>query len=46
MQRDRGVHARVLRCTGRAPDGLRFELGLREGAAPLLCYLPGEVVKR
>jgi hypothetical protein len=27
----RGIHAHVLRCTGVAPDGLRFELGLRDG---------------
>ena len=34
----RGVHAGRIRCTGTAPDGLRFELGLRAGKPPLLVY--------
>jgi len=34
----RGVHAGRVRCTGNAPDGLRFELGLRPGRPPLLVY--------
>jgi len=29
-----GVHAGTIRCTGQAPDGLVFELGVRPGAAP------------
>jgi len=37
------VHARVLRCTGVAPGGLRFELGLRSDGPPLAVYQPGEV---
>lgn len=32
----RGVHARLVRCTGRAPDALVFELGSRAGGLPLL----------
>ena len=39
----RGVHGRVLRCTGVAPDGLRFELGLRADDPPLAVYRSGEV---
>jgi hypothetical protein len=39
----RGVHGHVLRCTGVAPDGLRFELGLRAGRTPLAVYRSGEV---
>ena len=39
----RGVHAHVLRCTGTAPDGLRFDLGLRPRLPALLAYGPGEV---
>jgi len=39
----RGVHAGRVRCVGRAPEELRFDLGLREGRPPLVCYLPGEV---
>jgi len=38
----RGVHAARVRCSGTAPDGLSFELGLRAGRAPLLCFAPGE----
>jgi hypothetical protein len=34
----RGVHAARVRCTGRAPGGLIFELGLRAGREPLLRY--------
>ncbi|MBW2274390.1 MAG: HNH endonuclease [Deltaproteobacteria bacterium] len=34
----RGVHAGRMRCSGSAPDGLRFELGLREGHPPLVRY--------
>ena len=32
----RGVQAGLVRCTGRAPEGLAFELGARDGAPPLL----------
>jgi hypothetical protein len=39
----RGVHGHILRCTGIAPDELRFELGLRAGQPPLVAYGPGEV---
>ena len=39
----RGVHAGVLRCTGVAPDGLRFELGLRSDGPPRAVYRSGEV---
>jgi hypothetical protein len=30
------------RCTGVAPSGLRFELGVRRGRPPLVRYGPGE----
>jgi hypothetical protein len=40
----RGVHGGVLRCTGTAPDGLRFTLGLRAAHAPLAVYGPGDVL--
>ena len=39
----RGVHAGLLRCTGQAPDGLRWELGIRPGVTPLLAYRSGDV---
>jgi hypothetical protein len=38
----RGVHAGVVRCTGEAPAGLRFELGVRPDRPPLLRFDPGE----
>ncbi len=38
----RGVHAGIVRCTGRAPGGLRFELGLRKGQSPLAVYRSGD----
>jgi hypothetical protein len=44
----RGVHAGVVRCTGRAPEGLAFELGLRRGRwrqedrSPLVTYRSGD----
>jgi len=38
----RGVHSGRVRVSGRAPGGLRFELGLREGRAPLVAYRAGE----
>jgi hypothetical protein len=39
----RGVHAGVVRCTGQAPHGLRFELGVRPGKPPLDVYRSGDV---
>jgi hypothetical protein len=38
----RGIHAGLVRCTGRAPDALHFALGLRGDRPPLLSYVPGE----
>ena len=40
----RGVHAGVVRCTGVAPDGLRFELGVRHDVASLAVYEAGDVI--
>jgi 5-methylcytosine-specific restriction endonuclease McrA len=40
----RGEHARILRCRGKAPGKLRFELGLRAGRAPLARYRSGDVL--
>ena len=40
---ERGIHRYVLRCTGTAPDALRFELGLRGEAPPLAVYRSAEV---
>jgi hypothetical protein len=39
----RGVHAGRLRCTGRAPGGLTWQLGIRPGARPVLAYRSGDV---
>jgi hypothetical protein len=39
----RGEHAKVLRCRGRAPAKLRFDLGLRPGRPPLARYRSGDV---
>jgi hypothetical protein len=39
----RGVHAGLLRCVGRAPDGLRWEMGIRPGVTPLLAYRSGDI---
>jgi hypothetical protein len=39
----RGVHAGRLRCTGRAPGGLTWHLGVRPGATPLLVYRSGDL---
>jgi hypothetical protein len=39
----RGVHGGLLRCAGRAPDGLRWEMGIRPGVTPLLAYRSGDV---
>jgi hypothetical protein len=38
----RGVHAGRLRCTGRAPDGLTWQIGIRPGRAPLATYTSGD----
>jgi hypothetical protein len=38
----RGIHAERLRCTGRAPDGLTWQMGIRPGAAPLVTYVSGD----
>jgi len=42
----RGVHGGLVRITGRAPDRLRFEMGLREGEPPLLVYESGDRIVR
>jgi hypothetical protein len=39
----RGVHAGRLRCVGRAPDGLTWQLGVRPGVRPLLAYRSSDV---
>jgi hypothetical protein len=38
----RGVHGGTLRIRGRAPEALRFELGLRAGQPPLAVYASGD----
>ncbi len=40
----RAVHAGAMRCRGRAPDGLVFELGLRAAGPPLLRARAGDVL--
>jgi hypothetical protein len=40
----RGVHGGLVRIQGRAPDRLRFELGVRSGRPPLAVYLSGDRV--
>ena len=42
----RGVHAGLLRIRGQAPGGLRFEVGLRAGHAPLAIYTSGDRLVR
>jgi hypothetical protein len=39
----RGIHAGLLRCVGKAPDGLRWEMGLRPGISPRLVYRSGDI---
>lgn len=39
----RGVHARIVRVSGRAPGKLRFELGVRREGRPLDVYRSGDV---
>lgn len=38
----RGVHGGIVGVSGRAPEGLRFRLGLRAEGPPLARYGPGE----
>jgi hypothetical protein len=38
----RGIHAGRLRCIGRAPDRLTWQMGIRPGAAPLATYVSGD----
>jgi hypothetical protein len=38
----RGIHAERIRCTGRAPDGLTWQIGIRPGRAPLVTYASGD----
>jgi hypothetical protein len=40
----RGIHAHTMRCSGRAPEGLVFELGLRATGPPLLRARAGDVL--
>jgi len=40
----RGIHAHTMRCSGRAPEGLVFELGLRANGPPLLRARAGDVL--
>ena len=42
----RGVHAARLRCVGRAPGGLTWEMGLRPGREPLVAYSSGDILTR
>ena len=39
----RGVHAGLVRCEGRAPDRLRWEMGIRPGTTPRLAYHSGDL---
>lgn len=39
----RGVHRGIVRCTGKAPRGLRFELGVRASGPPLAVFASGDV---
>ena len=38
----RGVHAGLVRVTGRAPDQLRFSVGIRPDGPPLAVYASGD----
>ncbi len=40
----RGIHAGTMRCRGRAPEGLVFDLGLRTQGPPLLRAASGDVL--
>jgi hypothetical protein len=39
----RGVHAARMRCVGRAPDRLTWQMGIRPGAAALVAYRSGDL---
>ena len=39
----RGVHSGLLRCIGRAPDGITWQLGIRAGVSPRLTYCSGDI---
>ena len=39
----RGIHAKRIRCTGRAPGGLIWGIGIRPGKAPLATYRSGDI---
>jgi hypothetical protein len=39
----RGIHAGIVRCTGDAPAGLRFDLGVRRDGPPLASFRSGDV---
>jgi len=41
----RGIHKGIVRCTGTAPDGLRFEFGVRSVGPPLVTFGPGERIE-
>jgi hypothetical protein len=41
-----GIHTSVIRAWGEAPDGITWELGVREGRRPLLRFAAGEVYQR
>ena len=38
----RGVHAERIRCSGTAPGGLTWQIGVRAGQAPLVAYTSGD----
>jgi hypothetical protein len=40
----RGIHAERIRCRGRAPDGLTWEMGVRPGRPPLATYRSDDVL--
>jgi hypothetical protein len=39
----RGIHKGILRCVGRAPDGLRWEMGIRPKWTPRMVYRSGDI---
>ena len=39
----RGIHKGILRCVGRAPDGLKWEMGIRPRWTPRMVYESGDV---
>jgi hypothetical protein len=38
-----GIHAGAIRAWGEAPDGITWELGVRDGRPPLMRFATGEV---